>query len=67
MIKEENQRMLKQVEDVLRISQLERGTLMIEKKVIKLNDVIKSNQFTMGPKVKKFEEEFADYFKSIAK
>ena len=41
MIKEENQRMLKQVEDVLRISQLERGTLKIEKKVIKLNDVIK--------------------------
>ena len=29
-----------------------------------INDVIKSNQYTMGPKVKKFEEEFADYFKS---
>ena len=40
MIKEENHRMLKQVEDVLRISQLERGTLQIEKKVIKINDII---------------------------
>ncbi len=40
MIKEENHRMLKQVEDVLRISQLERRTLQIEKKSIKIHDVI---------------------------
>jgi len=42
MIREENQRMLKQVEDVLRISQLEKGTLDIEMDNIKLNEVIKS-------------------------
>ena len=41
MIKEENHRMLKQVEDVLRISQLEKRTLQIEKKVIKLHDVVR--------------------------
>ena len=35
-----------------------------EEEIFAINDVIKSNQFTMGPKVKKFEEEFADYFKS---
>ena len=29
-----------------------------------INDVMKSNQYTMGPKVKKFEKEFANYFKS---
>ena len=29
-----------------------------------INDVIKSNRYTMGPKVKKFEEEFAQYFNS---
>ena len=34
--------MLKQVEDVLRISQLERGTLQIEKKEININDVIRN-------------------------
>ena len=27
-----------------------------------INSVIKSNRYTMGPKVKKFEEEFAQYF-----
>ena len=27
-----------------------------------INSVIKSNRYTMGPKVKKFEEEFAKYF-----
>ena len=42
MIKEENHRMLKQVEDVLRISQLERGTLQVEKKEININDVIRN-------------------------
>lgn len=42
MIKEENNRMLKQVEDVLRISQLERGTLQIEKKEININEVIRN-------------------------
>jgi two-component system phosphate regulon sensor histidine kinase PhoR len=42
MMKEENQRMLKQVEDVLRISQLERGTLQIDKNKVKLNDIIKN-------------------------
>ena len=26
-----------------------------------INDVIKSNQYTMGPKVKKFEEEFSKF------
>ena len=29
-----------------------------------INDVIKSNRYTMGPKVKKFEEEFASHFNS---
>ena len=29
-----------------------------------INEVIKSNRYTMGPKVKKFEEEFARYFNS---
>ena len=29
-----------------------------------INDVIKSNHYTMGSKVKKFEEEFSDYFNS---
>ena len=29
-----------------------------------INDVIKSNRYTMGPKVKKFEDEFASYFNS---
>ena len=29
-----------------------------------INEVIKSNRYTMGPKVKKFEEEFAQYFNS---
>ncbi|MDA9685348.1 HAMP domain-containing histidine kinase [Flavobacteriaceae bacterium] len=42
MMKEENNRMLKQVEDVLRISQLERGTLQIDMKKVELNDIIKS-------------------------
>ena len=42
MMKEENHRMLKQVEDVLRISQLERGTLQIDMKKVELNDIIKN-------------------------
>lgn len=42
MMKEENNRMLKQVEDVLRISQLERGTLQIDMKKVELNDIIKN-------------------------
>ena len=29
-----------------------------------INDVIKSNRYTMGPKVKKFEDEFASHFNS---
>ena len=29
-----------------------------------INEVIKSNRYTMGPKVKKFEKEFASYFNS---
>ena len=29
-----------------------------------LNEVIKSDMFSMGPKVKKFENEFADFFGS---
>ena len=29
-----------------------------------INDVIKSNRYTMGPKVKKFENEFASHFNS---
>lgn len=29
-----------------------------------INDVIKSNHYTMGSKVKKFEQEFSDYFNS---
>ena len=35
-----------------------------EEEISAINDVIKSNKFTMGPKVKKFEEEFANYLKA---
>ena len=35
-----------------------------EEEISAINDVVKSNKFTMGPKVKKFEEEFANYHKA---
>tara|TARA_B100000686_G_C16805562_1_gene989943 strand:+ start:2737 stop:4314 length:1578 start_codon:yes stop_codon:yes gene_type:complete len=41
MIKEENNRMLKQVEGVLRISQLEKGALKINKELLNLHEIIK--------------------------
>ena len=40
MIKEENHRMFKQVEDVLRISQLERGTIQMNKESVNINEII---------------------------
>ena len=35
-----------------------------KEEVSAINEVIKSNRYTMGPKVKKFEKEFASYFNS---
>ena len=35
-----------------------------EKEYEAIDRVIKSNRFTMGPEVEKFEEEFAKYFGS---
>ena len=35
-----------------------------DEEISAINDVIKSNRYTMGPKVKKFEDEFASHFNS---
>ena len=43
MIREENHRMLNQVDSVLRISQLDKGTLPIDKKNINIHNVLKAS------------------------